>query len=117
MSNPGQVTFDLVADLTDHPVVTVSMMTPAGSLRFMANLEMNGSIMILSKFHIQGALANAVGVGNLKMLARIAMERMELDGLVINGLVIKGAARTSGPNEGRRPGVLWFSRSAPPDVE
>jgi hypothetical protein len=99
------LSFEVDADLTDHPVVTIVVQTPDGALRIMGDLELDGSTMTLLGVHVQGAQANAVGAGNLKLLARLVIERMELD-----ELVVEGAARTTGASPGRRPRVLRFTR-------
>jgi hypothetical protein len=90
--------------LTSDPVVTIVVHTPGRVLRFMAEPEISGTTLILRGFHVQDAWANAVGAANLRVLAQAVMERLELD-----GLVVEGAVRTSGANPGRRPGVLRFS--------
>jgi hypothetical protein len=103
--DPADVSFEMVDDLTSDPVVTIVAHTPDGRLRFMAEPEMLGSTLVLRRVHLQDARANAVGVGNLKRLARLAMERMDLD-----GLVVEGAVRTTGANPGRRPRAIRFTR-------
>jgi hypothetical protein len=103
------LSFELVGDLTSDPVVTVIVQTPDGDLRFMAEIIIEGAVMTLRGFHVQGAAANAFGAGNLKVLARAVMERMNLD-----GLVVEGAPRTTGANPARRPGILRFSRDHRP---
>jgi hypothetical protein len=107
--DPAAISFEIIDDLTADPVVTVVVATPDGTLRFMAEPEMARSALILRGVHVQDAWANALGAGNLKVLARTVMERMELD-----GLVVEGALRTTGASPGRRPGVLRFSRSVRP---
>jgi hypothetical protein len=112
MWDASDLSFDMADDLTSDPVVTIVVSTPDGRLRFMAEPEMIGSTLVLHHVHIQDAWANAIGVANLKLLARTVMERMALD-----GLVVEGALRTTGANPGRRPGILRFSRhvrTAPP---
>jgi hypothetical protein len=107
--DPAGISFEIIDDMTSDPVVTVVVSTPGGTLRFMAEPEMSGSTLILRGVHVQDAWANAVGAGNLKVLARTVMERMDLD-----GLVVEGALRTTGASPGRRPGVLRFSRYVRP---
>ena len=100
-----ELSFELLDDMTADPVVTIIVGTPHGTLRFMAEPEIAGPTLILRGIHIQGATPNAVGAGNLKVLAQAVMERMEL-----NGLVVEGASRTTGANPGRRPSILRFAR-------
>jgi hypothetical protein len=107
--DPAGISFEIIDDLTSDPVVTVVVSTPDGVLRFMAEPEISGSTLILRGVHVQDAWANAVGAANLKVLARSVMERMDL-----NGLVIEGALRTTGASPGRRPDILRFSRHVRP---
>jgi hypothetical protein len=106
----GQVTFDTVDDMTDDPVVAIRVTTPAGLLTMMAEPVMDGNVLVLKGFHIQDSRPNAIGQGNLAMIARTVMERMDLD-----ELIIKGAVRTTGACPGRRPADIRFKRghSAP----
>jgi hypothetical protein len=91
--------------MTSDPVVTVVVSTPDGTLKFMAEPEAQGSTLVLRGTHAQDAHANAVGAGNLLVLAQALMERMGFD-----GLVVEGAIRTTGANPGRRPRLLRFTR-------
>jgi hypothetical protein len=102
----AELSFEMADDLTFDPVLTIVVQTPDGRLRFMEVPEMFGATLVLRRVHMQDARANAIGAANLKVLARTVMERMELD-----GLVVEGAVRTTGANPGRRPRVLRFSRS------
>lgn len=44
----GDISFDIVDDMTDDPVVTVRILTPVGPLTFMAVPMMWGSTMVLN---------------------------------------------------------------------
>jgi hypothetical protein len=99
------ISFDIVHDMTDHPVVTVRMLTPIGPLRFMAEPVMQGTTMLLKGLHVQDLSPNAVGIANLTLIARAVMERMDP-----NGLVIEGAVRSTGANPGHRPRGIRFTR-------
>jgi hypothetical protein len=105
----ADLSFEMVDDLTSDPVVTIIVQTPAGRLSFMAEPEMIGSTLVLHRVHVQDAWANAVGATNLMRLARTVMERMDID-----GLVVEGAVRTTGANPGHRPRVLRFARRVRP---
>jgi hypothetical protein len=61
--------------------------------------------MLLKRLHVQDLEPNALGMGNLMVIARMVMERMDLD-----GLVIAGAVRSTGANPGHRPRDIRFSR-------
>jgi hypothetical protein len=102
---PDDITFDVVAEETDHPVATVSFETPAGEIKIMAELEEVGRALHLVGLHIQGAAANAIGIANLRVLADVVMEKMDYD-----AIEIEGAVRTTGARPGRRPGRLRFTR-------
>jgi hypothetical protein len=102
---PGDITFDIVAEETDHPVATVSFETPAGQIQVMAELKEEGRKLRLIGLHIQGATANAVGIANLRILANAVMDKMDYD--VIE---VEGAVRTTGAGPGRRPRRLRFAR-------
>jgi hypothetical protein len=101
----GDISFDIVYDDTEHPIVTLRVAPPAGAIRFMAEPEMSGTTMVLNGLHVQDLRPNMVGAANLAVIARAVMEGMDLD-----GIVIKGAVRTTGANPGRRPRDIRFSR-------
>jgi hypothetical protein len=98
------ISFDFVDDMTDDPVVTVRILTPVGPLTFMAVPVMVGATMVLEGLHAQDQVPNAVGPGNLMVIAHAVMEGMGLD-----GLVIKGAFRSTGANPGHRPRDIRFA--------
>jgi hypothetical protein len=103
------ISFDFVDDMTDDPIVTLRIFTPIGPLTFMAQPEMVGATMVLKGLHAQDSTANAVGKGNLMVIARAMMEGMDLD-----GLVIEGAVRSTGANPGHRPRNIRFTRRIRP---
>ena len=108
---PGDITFDIIAEDTDHPVATVSFITPVGELRIMAELEEQGRTLRLLGLHIQGATANAIGTGNLRVLADAVMEKLDYD-----AVEVEGAVRTTGASPGRRPRCLRFTRRSGPET-
>ena len=106
MWRTGDISFDFVDELTSDPVVTILVSTPDGTLRFMAEPEIRkGTTLLLRAVHAQDARPNAVGAANLRIVARALMERLNVD-----GLIVEGAVRTSGANPGRRPRPLRFTR-------
>jgi hypothetical protein len=109
MWRPEDISFDFVDDLTSDPVVTVLVSTPGGTLRFMAEAGMQGTTLVLRAVHAQDAHPNAVGTANLRVIARALMERLDID-----GLIVEGAVRTSGANPGRRPRPVRFTRGLGP---
>jgi hypothetical protein len=106
---PDDITFDIIAEDTDHPVATVSFMTPVGEIRVIAELEQQGRTLRLIGLHIQGATANAIGTTNLRVLADAVMENMDYD-----AVEVEGAIRTTGAGPGRRPRRLRFTRRSGP---
>jgi hypothetical protein len=106
---PDDITFDIIAEDTDHPVATVSFMTPVGEIRVIAELEQQGRTLRLIGLHIQGATANAIGTTNLRVLADAVMENMDYD-----AIEVEGAVRTTGASPGRRPRRLRFTRRSRP---
>lgn len=99
------ISFDVIADLTDDPVMTVVVRTPAGAVTITAEPVERGTTLVLRGAHVQDAKPNALGPANLMVMAQALMERMEYD-----GLEIEGAIRTTGANPGHRPGVFRFAR-------
>jgi hypothetical protein len=102
------VSFDIIADDTDDPVVTIRVATPAGELQIMAEvLEANdGKTLKLQGVHVHSdAGPNAFGLSALRLIASIVMERMDY-----GEVIVEGAVRTTGAGPGRRPRALRFSR-------
>ncbi len=105
----GDVRFEMVADMTEDPVVTIVITTPAGRLTVAAEPVVSGTILVLRGTHLQDSRPNAMGAANLMVIAQALMERMEFD-----GVDVEGALRTTGANPGRRPGVVRFRRRVRP---
>src|SRR5688572_15532007 len=88
------IRFDLVREVTDHPVVTIAIDTPAGRLRLMAVPEWTGDRVLLRRAHVQadaGLGPNSLGLAGLRHLARLVMEKAH-----VRELVIVGEIRTTG---------------------
>lgn len=102
-----EVTINFLDGLVEHPVVTVTIDSPAGELRAMAEPAQNGRVMILTGFHMHGELtsANQVGTANLMVLAQVLMEMVDVDELVVTARL-----RTTGANPGPRQGRIRFTR-------
>ena len=52
--------------MTDDPVVTVLVLTPAGTLTFTAEPTGTDTVLWLRGAHVQDGAANVVGARNLK---------------------------------------------------
>ncbi len=107
----ADISFEIVDDMSDDPVVTLRIATPVGSLTFMAEPVMQGTTLHLTRTHAQAAAPNTIGAGNLLVIAQAVMEGMDLD-----GLVVEGALRTTGANPGHRPRALRFTRRVRPPL-
>ncbi|NPD69771.1 hypothetical protein HN018_28335 (plasmid) [Lichenicola cladoniae] len=107
------ISFEMVNDMTDDPVMTLVVKTPVGALVFTAEPVAQGSILILQGTHVQGAHKGAVGGQNLGVIAQAVMKGMGFD-----GLVVEGAVRTTGARPGRRPRDIRYTRRVldPPPV-
>jgi hypothetical protein len=104
---PTEIHFDIIDHLTDHPIVTMFIDTPAGRIEIMGEPVMRGNTMVVREAHLQTMSPQRIGVGNLYLLARMVMERMDID-----GLTIEGSLRTTGANPGRKPEPIRFTRPA-----
>jgi hypothetical protein len=103
------ISFEIVNDMTDDPVVTVLVMTPAGRLTFTGEPMEQGDTLIVRRIHVQDASPNAIGPANLMVIAQALME-----GIGYDGLVVEGAVRTTGANPGHRPRRFRFTRHIRP---
>ena len=105
----ADIAFEIVDDLSDDPVVTIRLSTLAGPLTFMAEPVVQGTALLLNGVHVQDSTPNRIGAANLLVIAQALMERMELD-----GLVVEGAIRTTGAHPGHRLRRLRFTRHIHP---
>lgn len=101
----------LLTDDTDDPVVTAEIVTPAGTLRAMAEPEWRERCLILRGYHMHGEDVgpNEFGWRELRWLAQAAMEVLDVDEIRVEGEV-----RTSGANPGHRPRPVRFTRKIRP---
>jgi hypothetical protein len=105
MWKPATLSFDIVADDTDDPVVAAIFETPAGRIFAMADVTREGRALILRGLHMHSDGPNLAGPANLRQLAELVLERMDYD-----DLIIEGAIRTTGAGPGRRPRRIRFTR-------
>ncbi|HTB43827.1 MAG TPA: hypothetical protein VK741_09400 [Acetobacteraceae bacterium] len=103
----NEIAITFLDGLVEHPVVTVTIASPAGELRAMATPSQVGRSLILAGLHMHGELtsANQVGPANLIVLAQAVMEMMDVDELVVTA-----GLRTTGANPGPRQNRIRFTR-------
>ena len=99
-----QLSFEIVTDETDDPVVTIAISTPAGVLKVMAEVEERGTVLLLKGTHVQADAVNKIGISNLRLIALVVLERLGYD-----AIEIEGALRTTGASPGRNPRRLRFT--------
>lgn len=101
-----QVTLSIVADQSEDDVLTIVFETPdQGLVLFMAEFEIDDSTRTLHArgAHIQSHPAG-IGVANLRLLARLALEKVDCD-----VAIIEGAVRTTGAHPGHLPRPIRFT--------
>lgn len=96
--------------MTDHPIVTARITTPAGEMTVMAELEEAGRCLILRNFHIhcENVGPRQFGYTLLRGLVSGVMDTLEK----YDEIIVLGAVRTSGAGEGHRPRPVRFTRAA-----
>lgn len=106
MWSKDDIRIELDDEISDGRIFTISLVTPAGTLKVMAEADGQSKYPILRRFHIQGENVEAqeFGIVRLRWLAHAVMEAMDLDGFILEGDV-----RTTGANPGRRPRPLRFT--------
>jgi hypothetical protein len=86
-------------------VILCDFETDRGAVSICAQARLARRRMVLAQTHIDGPGANQIGLAGLRALARIAMEELDVD-----EIVIEGAKRTTGAAPGRVPSPLRFRR-------
>lgn len=104
---PDDIDFDDIDyDATDHPVVTIRLITPVGLIEVMAEVAVDRRSLRLQRLHVQSNVQpNEVGHANWRLIATMMMERMDYD-----EIIVEGAVRTTGASAGRRPRPIRFTR-------
>jgi hypothetical protein len=114
MWSVDDISFELLYDMTDDPVVTLLFRTPVGQLMFTGEpVEMDG-VLISRGTHVQDASVNAIGAANLMVIAQALIAQALMDRMDYNELIIEGAIRATGANPGRRPRPIRFTRHVRP---
>ena len=70
------LSFEIVTDETDDPVVTIAIATPVGVLKVMAEVEERGTVLHLNGTHVQADAVNMIGISNLRLIAQVVLERL-----------------------------------------
>ena len=105
MWNPDDLSIDLDDDVTDHPILTLIVITPVGDLRIMVEPAWLDQTLVLRGLDIQGVSANVVGWAKLRVLADVIMKEIRVD-----EIIVEGAVRTTGATPGRTPQPIRFTR-------
>jgi hypothetical protein len=107
MWTADDIQIELEDELTDGQVITARIITPAGALLVMAEVEQRGRELLLDRLHMHGETLrpNELGPHRLRQLAHALIEWMDLD-----AVIIQGATRTSGAHRGSLPRPLRFTR-------
>lgn len=84
----------------EHPTAVVTVLTPAGTVKLMAELTLVGGVLRATDAHahVQGLHPGALGRAGLNAIARKLLEETGADTLVVEGF-----SRTTGVRPGRRP--------------
>lgn len=89
----------------EHPTAVVTVLTPAGTVKLMAELTLVGGVLRATDAHVQGLHPGALGRAGLNAIARKLLEETGADTLVVEGF-----SRTTGVRPGRRPRPFRFPR-------
>ena len=105
----ADVSFVILTDLTDDPVIASRVKNPVGDLEFMAEPVLQGNVLVLLKAHVQGGKPGLIGHTNLGVIAQALLEGMGFD-----ELIVEGALRTTGAKPGRAPRPVRYQRKIRP---
>lgn len=104
---PNDITFLGIADdISQGDVVTIRIGTPVGIVWLMGEIAIQGRLLLVRGLHMHSEGGpNAVGIGNLRLMARLVLERLDCD-----EARIEGALRTTGANPDHRPRTIRIAR-------
>ena len=93
MWTAADIEIRLLDPLSKGNVVTLRIVTPAGELLVMAEVERFDRELVLAGLHIQstGLGPNHLGWARVRQIARVVAEKLDVD-----FTVVKGAVRTTG---------------------
>jgi hypothetical protein len=106
-----QIGFRLREELCAGDIVTLEVLTPAGTIVMMGEPEDVGRMLVVCEVHSHSEPSHEVGTANLGVIAQALMQRYEYD-----EIVIKGARRESGLRAGQFARDIRYRRRAEPAV-
>ena len=101
----GSASIEVVVDEVEDDEVILLIGTPVGTVHLMGTVRINGRVLHIERAHIHGLSRGALGRAGLNAIGRKLLEEANVD-----KIIIEGSARSSGPNEGRRPKIICFPR-------
>jgi hypothetical protein len=106
----SEIGFVLDAKLSEGPVATMRITTPAGDLLVMGEPEqdISGAVLRVKGVHTNGRsgtplAANSIGLTNLQVIGQAFLTEFGYE-----QLILEGAVRTSGKRRGARPRAVRF---------
>ncbi|MCW4115130.1 hypothetical protein NPA31_009190 [Aurantimonas sp. MSK8Z-1] len=106
---PDDILVVIDEDLSDDPIFTAEIRTPAGTISVMGRFVVSGRSLEVADMHIGGDPSLDWGWGRLRHIARLIAEKLDVD-----EIIVAGAVRTTGANPGRSPGRYRIARTARP---
>jgi hypothetical protein len=92
-------------EVADHPVMIVTITTPAGRVSLLASVSIVGRVLHIDKAHIDGLSPGKLGRAGLNAIGRKLLEVADVE-----EIVVQGASRSTGKYKGRVPGPIRFPR-------
>ena len=102
------ISFRVLDEITDHPVVTIRIEAGNRVIFVMADVAEvdDGRTLILRGLHIHSEDgSHSTGRGLLRRIAHRVIEVMDYD-----AIIVEGSTRTTGAAPGHQPRVLRFTR-------
>ena len=99
-------TSDLITveiEAVDHPVMIVTITTPAGTIEIIGSVTRRGRVLHLDQVHVQGLAPGSLGRAGLNAIGRKLLAEADVD-----QIIVQGGTRTTGRNKGKRPKRLRF---------
>ena len=103
MWTPRQITVEI--EEVEGSTMMVAIQTPAGTLRVLGRVSIVERTLLIEEAHVDG-----LSRGALQRVGINAICRKLLEEAGVEKLVIKGSARSTGKNPGKRPRPFCFPR-------